>query len=394
MDKLTNPEIKTTASKNKGLKAALIALLALSVAISLAGAAMLYLAMERELDFDLKHFAVSTTFATIAASLCGAGFLSAVAGAFVVPKGLDLSVGNRDSVPGIISSVFAGCMCALSFVFTVWKGMPESGKAKPGLILAEVSFTVLAAVYFILRGSGLFIKKPALALSGLLPALMSAFALLNLYFDENDPLNAPLKIYRTIMIATFMLFFTAEAGISIGRPKMNGKFVFASLFTISSGGIIALSRLLARITDPDHFGYDVIEVSLFAALWLYALIIFTQKLIISLKTPCENPDEAALSDNESETASDDEDSSVSEEADDEAETDENADEESDGEVEAEEDAGAEPGDEPDTADDKKDEESDSDAEAEEETETEEEVEEKTEQSDDKSEDAEAPDTDE
>ena len=333
-------------------------LFSLSVAVSLGGAAVLYLAMEREFDFTIKHFIVSPTFASIAALLCGCGFLIAAASAFIVPKKLKLDAGNRDSFPGITISILAGLMCAISFVFAVKAGVPE-GAAKQGLILAEVSFTALSAIYFFLRGSGLFIKKPAFALSGLLPALMSAFALLNLYFDDSDPLNAPLKIYRVIMIVTFMMFFTAEAGISISRPKMNGKFVFASLFAISSGGMIALSRLAARITDPDHFGYDVIEVSLFAAFWLYALVSFAQKLIISLKTPCENDEDDALLDNEGETEPEDDESKADGEdadADDKSDDTDGADADEDDEAEdaVDEEAAEAEGEEAEDADDAED----------------------------------------
>ena len=107
---------------------------------------------------------------------------------------------------------------------------------------------------------------------------MSAFLLLDLYFNTSEPLNAPLKIFETVMLVTFMLYFTAEAGMLIARPKMNRKYMFAGILAVSSGGMVAISKIAARIIDPDTFPGDLVKPAFYAVIWLYILISFAERI--------------------------------------------------------------------------------------------------------------------
>jgi len=264
--------------KRSKSKTALIVLLSLALLIALGGAALLFFAMENDYDSLIRHFEFDSVYAISAFGACVCGFILAVAGFFSASKKLSFDSEKKYSFVGTFISVLTGLMCLLYFVMSVKKGLPET---KKGILLAELTFAALSAIFFFLKASGVFAKKPLFALSGLLPALMSAFILLNLYFSSEDPLNAPLKIYETVMLATYMLYFTAEAGIAISRPKMNKKFAFAGIFATATGGMTALSRLAVRIADVDTFDYDIITVVFHAALWLYILISFAEKLFAS-----------------------------------------------------------------------------------------------------------------
>ena len=287
---LTESVIPMKRSKSK---IALIIFYFVALAAALCGAALLFFAMEREFDPSIKHFSTDAKFAPAAFGVCAGGAALAIAAFCTATKRRVFNVrSKRYSFVGVFAAILAGLMCVLYFGLGVKNGLPEE---KPGMLLAELTFTVLSAAYFFLRASGLFYKKPLAALSGLLPALMCAFILLNLYFDRSDPLNAPLKIYRAVMLVSFMLYFTAEAGIFILRPKMSRKYAFASIAAVTCGGMVALSSLAARIADVDTFGYDIIKTVFFAVLWLYVAVSCGEKLLLSREKDVEE----ALPDNES-----------------------------------------------------------------------------------------------
>ena len=172
--------------------------------------------------------------------------------------------------------MLSGLMCGLLFCVGVKGGIPQE---KPGILLAELTFTVLSAIYFFLKAFGAFAKKPTLSLFGLLPALMCAFMILNLYFNTDEPLNAPLKIYEIVMLVTFMFYFAAETGINILRPKMNRKFVFAGILATACGGMTAIARLAARIADVDTFKFDIIRCVFCAVIWLCIIASYLEKLL-------------------------------------------------------------------------------------------------------------------
>ena len=264
--------LKTTKSKIP-----VIVLACAALVIAGAGVYFLLTAMLNEYDPIVKHFDFKHFNATAAVCLCAAGAVLAVAGFFTAPKKLTFSPsGKKYTFAGVFGSILAGLTCALFFGFGVKEGLP---KEKPGILLAELTFTILSAAYFFLKASGLFAKKPVAALSGLLPSLMCAFILLNLYFNTADPLNAPLKIFESVMLVAFMLYFTAETGVLILRPRMNRKYLFAGLFAVSSGGMVALSKIAARIIDPDTFGGDIVRPAFFAIIWVYIAISFAEKVI-------------------------------------------------------------------------------------------------------------------
>ena len=265
--------------KSSTSKIVLIVFASLALAIALGGALLLFFAMENEYDPAIHHFNFDAKFALYSTIACAGGFALAVAGIFTTSNKLVFAEKDKKiTFIGIFSSVLAGLMCGLVFCVGVKGGIPEE---KPGILLAELTFTVLSAVFFLLRAFGLFSKKPALSLFGLLPALMCAFMILNLYFNASEPLNAPLKIFEIVMLVSFMFYFTAEAGINILHPKMNKKYALAGIFAVASGGMVALSRLAVRIFDVDTFGFDIIRCVFGAVIWLCITVSFFEKVFLA-----------------------------------------------------------------------------------------------------------------
>ncbi len=295
--------------KSSVSKTILIVLSAFALLAALGGAVLLFFAMEGDYDAAIKHFDFNSEYANYVLATALGGLALAIAGFFLSSKKLSFARNGRGvTFPVTFVSILAGLMCAIHFWIGVRGGVPEE---KPGLLLAELTFTVLSAVYFFLKAFGLTYKKPALALTGLIPALMFAFKLLRLYFDNTDPLNAPLKLYTIVMYVSFMFYFTAEAGVDILRPKMSRKYAFSGIAAVSVGGMVSLSKLAVRVIDVDKFGYDIIEVTFFAVIWLCAVISFAEKLLTSREN---KEDEAFLINTEAEDSGETDGSEVAEEA--------------------------------------------------------------------------------
>lgn len=299
--------------KKSTTKTVVIIFASLALLIAVAGGVLLFFAMQKEFDASIRHFKIDSIFAASACAVCVGGFVIACAGFFSVPRKKAYGTDGKNSFIMIFISVFAALMCGLYFGYSVKNGLPAD--SKKGLILAEVSFAALSAIYFIVRALGLASKKKAVNIAEIVPAFLSAFLLLNVYFNTSDPLNAPLKIYEIVMLVSFMLFFTAEAGISIERPSMTGKYIFSGLFAVSSGGMVAISRVASRVVSPDSFNYDIIKVCLYAVLWLFILISFVEKILKAREIEANEAffdNEAAAADADGDAADDAEDDAADE----------------------------------------------------------------------------------
>lgn len=266
-------------------KTILIVFAAAALALALGGATLLFFAMENDYDDLIRHFNFGSVFAFAACAVCVAGAVIAAVSYFMPIKNLSFNIGKKYTFGGIFTSTIAGGMFLTFAVHCIRGGVPV---IKKGLFFGEIVLSILAAAYFFFKIIGYTEKHPALSLASLFPALASAFILLNIYYNLEDPLNSPLKIYEIVMLCTFMLFFTAEAGVGIGKPKMSRKYAFAGIALISSGGMVVFSRLAARIVDVDRFDFDLVTLVLYFAIWLYAVVSFTEKLILARENSEEN----------------------------------------------------------------------------------------------------------
>ncbi|MBR6917022.1 MAG: hypothetical protein IKN38_02445 [Clostridia bacterium] len=281
--------------KYSKIKTYLILLFCVAVSAALVGSVVLYLAMDNDYDASIKHFEFGSVFATSALAISIGGAALGLVGFIISPeKKIDLDPKRGDyTFVGVFFSILTGLMSALYFVSRIRQGIPEE---KPGLLMAEMAFSALSVAFFTIKAAGILKKKKNLSILGISPALACAFMLLNLYFSRNEPLNAPLKIYETVMLISFMLYFTADTGISISRKKMNRKYVFAGLFAATTGGTIALSRIAIRIVNVDVFDFDIIKTAFCAVMWLYVVFTFGERLIMSRE---KSNEEALLEEKES-----------------------------------------------------------------------------------------------
>ena len=257
-------------------KAFVIILSSIAAAFALGGAILMFLAMTNDFDVSIMHFEYGSAFAGAAFAVCIMSIALAVCGFFMSTNRIAYDDGSKFSSLTVFISTLAGLTCLLYAFVAIRGGLPET---KIAVFIAEIVFAILSAAFFLMKAAGVFEKKPSLSLTGLFPALMCAFALLRVYFNSDEPLNSPLKIYQIVMLVAFMLYFTAESGISIGRPKMSRKFTFASLAAISIGGMVSISRIASRIADVDSFGFNMVIEAFRLIMWLYVVVTFAIKLL-------------------------------------------------------------------------------------------------------------------
>ena len=336
-----------------------LALIALSLAIG--GAAILTYAMLTEYDPAIMHFEFDSVGVIAAVAACCAGALCAVVGFFTTTKRLGFRPSSRFSFAEVFVSTLAGLLCFFYLYLGITGDKPE---AKIGVFYAEMALAALSGVFFLLKASGVTDKKRSLNLFGLFPALLSAFTLLRLYFNSNEPLNAPLKTFEIVMTVALMLAFAGDAGVSIERPAMSRKYAFASLFGISAAGMVSISRVAARIIDADTFDFNIVRETFRLVFWLYIVVSFAIKYFRSREIPeeealnsneaPEKEEEAAPEPEEEETEEVEETAEETEtageeeaEAEAEAETEPESEDESEEEPEAEPEDEEEPEDEPD-----------------------------------------------
>ena len=257
-------------------KTFVIILSSIAAAFAVGGAVLMFLAMTNDFDASIMHFEYGSAFAGAAFAVCIMSIALAAGGFFMSTNRIAYDDGSKFSSLTVFISTLAGLTCLLYAFVAIRGGLPET---KIAVFIAEIVFSILSAAFFLMKAAGVFEKKPALSLTGLFPALMCAFALLRVYFNSDEPLNSPLKIYQIVMLVTFMLYFTAESGISIGRPKMSRKFTFASLAAISIGGMVSISRVASRISDVDSFAFNMVIETFRLIMWLYVVVTFAIKLL-------------------------------------------------------------------------------------------------------------------
>ena len=185
-----------------------------------------------------------------------------------VTAGYDLRLHyfETGNLPFILSVVFAllGALAAIAFAVTVrTKKLPLSPVYNPATIfcaaligfllffffifsipsasgwMSRISLAVMAlsAFYFLIPTQKTAAGIPIRALLSLAPILFAFFSVLEIYFNADMGMNAPLKSYYLMMYLSMALFFTAEARTALLRTKIALYCLFAGLCAVLAGGI-------------------------------------------------------------------------------------------------------------------------------------------------------------
>lgn len=112
---------------------------------------------------------------------------------------------------------------------------------------------------------------PLAAFSSFFPPLYTAGQLFLLYLDETVAINGHMKIIYQLMYIAFMLFFTAQTGLLLGRKTIFPRYIFCMVCTVVLGGTVSISALLCAIAGVQGHNLLPSQILLCFAVTAYAL---------------------------------------------------------------------------------------------------------------------------
>lgn len=249
-------------------------LLAASLIVGLFGAACLFLGIFGEYNNELGYFNTNSLFAPVVYACLVAGPVLGIMGA-VVSKSLkapdrvlpgrmlskvayflaavSVIIGTAADIAGKVSAVnmsvgiadaFSWAMGIVAVIALIINALNTDG----GKVKAFVSFMDFAIVFFCVS------------------------KVLALYFDQSVAVNSPIKFICQAAYLSYMLVFTAEIGLSLGKGEMYSKYVFSLCTAIAVGGTCSVAAILATVTGVDCTSFTGIDCITKFGLFLYALL--------------------------------------------------------------------------------------------------------------------------
>lgn len=261
-------------------------------ALVLAGAALLFICTDAGFDADLGYFNADNVYVYVLYAVLAAG----------VVAGIVLWIAERKQVPvnralpgSAVVSVMA-VLCGIGMIASSVPGFAAKFGTAPEEydVISYVSYglSVLAAVsLFITAARGRKEATAPVCVMAFFPALFFASKVLVEYFDRDVAVNSPVKILTQIVFISFMLMFTAEAGLILGRGQIYSRYLFVLSASAVLGGAAGLGAL---ILAGVGIGYPVFEemsllmfvTALYAAGRLYACA-YTEAETKTAETPPE-----------------------------------------------------------------------------------------------------------
>lgn len=258
---------------------------ALSLVIGLFGAVCLFLAVSGEYNDGMGHFTVDSFFAPVVYACLVAGPLVGVAGWILFRK----DKASDKALPGNIFVKAASGIAAAAILYsTVVDIMSNSGAVgfKPdGVTVISWIFSALAAASLIVSGilCGNGRVKPFVSLLAFAPALYCATEVLKLYFDQSVAVNSPVKLICQLSYLSYMLVFTAEAGLSLGRGRIYPRYIFTLCAAVAVGGCASVAALAITVADVNCIAMVGADTVAKLGLFLYSCARFASLSKIELE---------------------------------------------------------------------------------------------------------------
>ena len=186
----------------------------------------------------------------------------------------------RLSEPMLPTPVYTKTASVLLIVALLWHtgddlfGIFRTGGNYPywGLVLFCDLFALLFIVSLLCDMGPDDVRHGSLAaFSSFFPPLYTAGQLFVLYLDETVAINSPMKIIHQLMYISFMLLFTAQTGLLLGRKTIFPRYVFCLVCTIVLGGTVSISALLCAIAGVQGHNLQPAQILLCFAITAYAL---------------------------------------------------------------------------------------------------------------------------
>ena len=135
---------------------------------------------------------------------------------------------------------------------------------------------VLFSLFFILflccdMGPGRVRRGSLAAFCSFFPPLYTAGQLFLLYLDETVALNSPVKVIYQLMYIAFMLLFTAQTGLLLGKGAIFPRYVFCLIAAAVLAGSVSISALLCVAAGVQGHTLSPAQILFSLAGSIYAL---------------------------------------------------------------------------------------------------------------------------
>ena len=258
----------------KNRKIQIYCLLAASLVIGLFGAACLFLGIFGEYNDALGYFNTNSLFAPVVYCCMAAGPVLGLVGAVMLRD-----YRAPDSVlPGRMLSKVAYLLGAFAVIVGTAADIAAKVMAENVVItlpdalswlLGAVSVAALVISSFNTDGGKV---KAVVSLMGFATVFYCVSKVLALYFDQSVAVNSPIKFICQAAYLSYMLVFTAEVGLSLGKGEMYSKYVFALCTAVAVGGICSVAAVVTTVTGVACASFTGIDAVAKLGLFLYAAL--------------------------------------------------------------------------------------------------------------------------
>lgn len=250
-------------------------LLVASLFLSLFGAVCLYMGIASEYNDAMGHFAVNSIFAPCAYLCIGAGPLLGIVG-WISFRGH--ASGDRSPwapVPAKVACIVAAALVLVSALLEISANEPVP-RGAGGILNASRIFAFLTVLS--LAVNALFSKrgpaKPVVSLLSFAPVLYCALKVMFMYFDQSVAVNSPVKFICQLIYLSYMLVFTAQTGLSLGRGEVFPRYIFTLCAAVAIGGAGSIASLAVKLADVPCAAISQYDFFSQIGLFIYSCTLF------------------------------------------------------------------------------------------------------------------------
>ena len=115
-------------------------------------------------------------------------------------------------------------------------------------------------------------NNPVHSLGYFAAPLFLASKILIIYFDRSVAVNSPAKMISQFSLICFMLMFTAETGISLGRGNIFPRWLGTLCISTAVGGVGGIGSLALCLEGINFPGITLCDAAMMTAFALYAFL--------------------------------------------------------------------------------------------------------------------------
>ena len=115
-------------------------------------------------------------------------------------------------------------------------------------------------------------NNPVHSLGYFVVPLFLASKILIIYFDRSVAVNSPVKMISQVSLICFMLMFTAETGISLGRGNIFPRWLCTLCISAAVGGVGGIGALAVCLAGINFPGITLCDAAMMTAFSLYAFL--------------------------------------------------------------------------------------------------------------------------